>query len=144
MSWTAAQPAQAPRRETITVLPSTSISSMSPPSFRRVGRISRSKTSSISLIFWILVSLGRRRRPAWLRPAPVQDLLDRLVALAAAAAGLGVVGDLLDGRQVVLLMARPISTSVTPKHSHTTSPSSLGNRHRPGSWRWPPPGPPGP
>jgi len=56
LAWLAGQPTQWPRRLTLTTRPSTSASSMSPPSFCRRGRISFSMTSSMSRMRWMLVS----------------------------------------------------------------------------------------
>ena len=65
-------------------------------------RISRSMVSSIILIFWMFDSLGLADglvSISW--PDPVDDLLDRLVAIAATASRLGVIGDFFDRGKIV-------------------------------------------
>ena len=120
------------------LLPSMSMSSMSPPSCLE-GRAHLALQGLLDELHLLDVGQGLFLAPAsggvistsWgagsMVHMSVQDGLDLVNALAAAAAGLGVVGDLLHGVQVVGAWPRfSISWSVTPKHWQTTSTLGLG------------------
>ena len=101
--------AHMPRKATITLLPSTSISSMSPPSGPQGGPdlLVDRLLDELDLLDVGQLLRGWRRAGGCgsfglLALDACDDLLDLALAAAAAAAGLAVVGHLLDGGQVVL------------------------------------------